>query len=712
MSLTFQMAVATVLGILVGLFLGDLCEVFTPWTTAYIMLLKITAVPYLIVAIIQGLGQLSSSQAKQILQKGLIFISLAWSINIMMIYATKFIFPQPTSQNQVGYTAIETPHLNFADLLIPENIFYDLSNNIVPAIVIFSVLIGIALMRLKDKQAIMLSFSSFVEALTRITGWIARITPIGTFLIIANQTGTIELATVKQVSTYIILYILTASLIVFWIFPRLTQMLTAIPSYRWIRELLPILLLAYTTNVVIVCLPYIVELLKKETLILDPMDEKAQNQVQGTVSIVFNLPLGSLFITVFVFFVSLLYSVPLSLGSQIELFVTSFLTSLGAVGLGSWINSLTFILDSLGLPANAISIFLTTLPFTSGFQSMISVIEIASVSLLITLACRGALTLQWKKILRHGLFTLLPLFLIFASLKTFNFLPHIYNETKSIYELQICSPVPVTIFSEPQRPLKKEGDTFDRILKSHVLRVGYVPTIPPFCFFNKEGSLVGFDVALAHELAFDLDCKLEFVPMHYDLIAEELEQGLYDIAMSAVTINEQRLKSLSFTPPYLKPRFVFVTKEKARKFFNSVKKVQDHAFLQVAVLQGTSFETFARETFPSKDLILLNSYNDFLKYGNNVALLWEEEEASAWMLLHRDYRVVLPSTSFGKDSLAYPIAGNSLRLQNYLNQWMTLKENQGYIMKQTDLWIKGKTEIATPAQQRWSMIRNVLHWVD
>ena len=50
-SLAFQMAIATVFGILFGLFLGDLCDVFA-YASAYIKLLKVTAIPYLIGAII------------------------------------------------------------------------------------------------------------------------------------------------------------------------------------------------------------------------------------------------------------------------------------------------------------------------------------------------------------------------------------------------------------------------------------------------------------------------------------------------------------------------------------------------------------------------------------------------------------------------------------------------------------------------------------
>ncbi|HVX00903.1 MAG TPA: cation:dicarboxylase symporter family transporter, partial [Candidatus Babeliaceae bacterium] len=90
-SLTFQMVLATLLGILAGLFFGDLCSVFAPWENAYIMILKITTIPYLICAVIHGIGRLATSTAKQILQKGLLFIGGIWAINIALIYMTVFL---------------------------------------------------------------------------------------------------------------------------------------------------------------------------------------------------------------------------------------------------------------------------------------------------------------------------------------------------------------------------------------------------------------------------------------------------------------------------------------------------------------------------------------------------------------------------------------------------------------------------------------------
>jgi Na+/H+-dicarboxylate symporter/ABC-type amino acid transport substrate-binding protein len=712
-SLAFQMAIATLLGLLCGLIFGDLCEGLAPYGKAYIMILKITAVPYLIGAIIHGVGLLSPSQAKLILKKGILFIGIAIGINICMIYATYFLFPLPQTAPLVGYVAGNVPAIDFAALLIPENIFYDLSNNIIPSVVIFSVLTGISLMYLKEKQTFMNSLQNLVEVLTRITGWIARITPIGTFIIIANQAGTIEFSTIKQVSSYIILYILCASILIFWIFPRLTQMLTHIPSHVWIQQLFPILLLAYTTNVVIVCLPYIIELLHKEMTIIDPLNEKGQTQIQGTVSIIFNLPLGSLFITLFILFSSIFYNSLIGFSSQVELFLTAFLTSLGAVGIGSWINSLTFILDSLGLPLEAINLYLTTVPFTSGFQAMISTIEIASLSLLITLACRKRMKFHLGKIVKSGLFTLAPLLLLFALVKTFNPLPEVKNEKKSIFELSIVSDIPVTLYQEapPPEEIIPGEDTFQRILRTKTLRIGYVPTTAPFSFPNFDRTVVGYDIAFAYELAYDLGCKLELVPMTYAGVIKELKSRSYDIAMSALSINEERLKSLSFTHPYLHPQIVFLADSKSKHLIKSLNTFKNNSKLSIAVLKGSVYEKIAREHFPKHPLVFLDEPDQFASGHTASVMLWEEQEAIAWSIRHKEFRVVFPQPGIGKDSFAYAIAPGNPRLLNYLNQWLDLKKTQGFTQKQYDLWVLGKTEIAVTNNPRWSLLRH-LGWIE
>ncbi len=713
LSLALQMAIATVFGIFVGLFLGDICGIFAPLASAYIMILKVTTIPYLICAVIHGIGKLASGAAKSILQKGAIFIGSTWLINLIMIYLAVFLFPKSTGLPVSSYSATPPTVPNFAELLIPENIFYALSNNIVPAIVVFGLVLGIALMHLREKQALMSLLETMVDALTRITTWISRITPIGTFLIIAQQTGTIQLTTLKQVSTYLILYIFAILLVVFWIFPRITSMLTHISATRWIKDLTPILILAYTTNVVIVTLPFIIELVKRETENFYHKDGRIKDQIQGIVTVTFNMPLGSLFLSVFVFFVAAFYQTPLSLVSQAQLFLTNFLTSLGAVGPGSWINSLNFILDSLGLPLDALDLYLATFPFTAGFQSMISVMEIASLALLIALACHNLLTFRWHKIAKSVVITAAPIFLLVFGLKIFNPFPAIYNPNRSICDVNVSSDIQVTTYYDgDDLPAARSGDVFDRVLHSKTLRVGYNIHDIPFCFYNSYNHIVGYDIAFAYALAHDLGCNLELVPLDYGKIAGELDEGLYDIGMAAISVTESRLKSICFSHPYIDSRLVFVTKKKMSKILTSVGALLKQKQVPIVVLKGSSYEDLARSLFPKNRIVTIDDHSLFAtKYPDGV-LIWGEPQAISWILRYPQFSVVIPDPLIGRDTLAYALKTNEDRFLCFVNQWLMLKERGGLSKDQYDLWVLGKTENITPQKRRWSIIHDVLRWTD
>ncbi len=707
------MLVASMLGIFLGIFLGDLCSVFAPWENAYIMILKITTIPYLICAVMHGIGRLALSTAKNILFRGLIFISCMWAINIITIYVTVYLFPQSSGMTYAAYSNVKPSTINFAELLIPDNIFSALSNNLVPAVVVFGLLIGISLMYVKDKHPFMGVLDTIVESLTKITGWISRITPIGTFLILADRVGTIQLATVKQISTYLVLYILIILLLVLWVVPRIVGMLTAIPAKHWIKSLSPLMLVAFTTNLVIVTLPFLIEVIKREVDHFYRKEEIHKNdqmgdQIQGIVSVIFNLPLGSLFIAIFVFFIAIFYNVPLSGDSQIQLFLTTFLTSLGAIGLGSWINSLNFLLDTLGLPLRAIDTYLATLPFTAGFQSMISVMEIASLSLVIALSCHEFLKWDWKKISRQTVTTLIPVFGFIMVFKHWIHLPPIANPSKGISEVSVAKPIPVKVYSRKEPlPPPRTGEPFERILSSKVLRVGYNPEAVPFCFPNFQGELVGYDMVFAYTLAKDLKCSLELVPIRLANLAQELNEGLYDIAMSSVTINEERLQKIAFTKPYLKSRIAFVMKKKYKKTYTSLQSIIDDPYARIVVRHGTAYENLARSLVPDFKILTIKSYADYTTHYPDDVLLRGEFQQISWSLTHPEYMVVFPEPEISTDIFGYAVSQGSDKFLTYLNLWLDLKKNEGLSEQQYNIWILGQTDISTLPTRRWSIVHNV-----
>lgn len=708
-SFPLQMAIAVFLGIFIGIFLGERCSVLGRFSDAYIMILKITAIPYLIVAIIHGVGLLNRAQGMQILKKGSLFIALALTINISLIYLIRWAFPEAQGQ-ATGFAMKDIPVLNFAEMLIPDNVFYDLANNIVPAIVVFSLLIGISLMYIGDKQYAMGGLQTLLEALTRITGWISRITPIGTFIIMAYQAGTIQFSTIKQISTYIILYVVGTSLIIFWIAPLLVSSLTTVKAYKWIKNLFPVLVLVFTTNLVIVALPYIINIVQREIQMLYPKDDNIQNQIQGTVSIIFNLPLGSIYMAVFIFFAARFYSVHLIFPAQVQLFVTTFLISLGAVGLGAWINNLTFILDSLALPLDAINLYLTAIPFTAGFQSCVSASFISALSFLITLAGRGLLSYNWKKLVFYCAIILVPVFIAFGVLKFFIPLPQIKNEAKTIYDLEIESDAIVHIFSKNEldqisTPSSSEK-VLERIIQTKKLRVGYDIHTSPFCFYNKHHKLVGFDISNAYQLAFDLGCEhIDFIPIIHGNLGNQLHEGMFDIAMSAITLSSEKLKQMCFPSPILEAKIVFVTKDKNRKKVASLEQVTTDRSLKIAALINSAYEGIAYQQFPSHQIILLESYEDFNKEDPPAdILIWEEQEAIAWTVSHPQFHVVQPQPNLGKETLGYPIKMGDNEFLCYMNSWLKLKENDGFKQQQYNLWILGQTHEAAPPETRWSIL--------
>lgn len=712
------MLVAAVLGIFFGIFLGDLCSVFAPWENGYIMILKITTIPYLICAVMHGIGKLGYSAAKDILRKGLLFISCMWAINILAIYITVYLFPTTEGATISSYSMAKPGTMNFAELLIPANIFSALSNNLIPAVVVFGLLIGISLMHLKDKQPFMGVLDTLVDSLTKITGWISRITPIGTFLIIADRVGTMQLTTFKQIGTYLILYILGISLLVFWVVPRIVGMITVIPAKHWLKTLSPLMIVAFTTNLVIVTLPFLIELIKREVNHYyhredGRSDVSMGDQIQGIVSVIFNLPLGSLFIAIFIFFVAAFYQIPLEGQSQLQLFLTTFLTSLGAIGLGSWINSLNFLLDTLGLPLTAVDTYLTTLPFTAGFQSMVSVMEIASLSLVIALSCHGLLKWDGKKVIKQSALILGPVFAFVLIFKNWIHLPPIANPSKGIYEMSIAQPIKVKVYhrNDPL-PAPRTGEPLDRILASKVLRVGYNPESVPFCFPNTQGELVGYDMAFAYTLAKDLQCDLELVPIRLSHFEEELGQGYYDIAMSSVTINEHRLKKMAFSNPYLESRIIFLMKKKYKKTYTSLASILHNPRVRLVVRQGTAYEQLARALLPESKIAVVNTYQDYIRdYPNDVLFRGEFQQIS-WSLTHPEYTVVFPEPQIAKDIFGYAVAQGSDKFLCYLNLWLDLKKNDHLTDQQYNIWVLGQTNVASIPERRWSIIRDVFGWTE
>lgn len=85
-----------------------------------------------------------------------------------------------------------------------------------------------------------------------------------------------------------------------------------------------------------------------------------------------------------------------------------------------------------------------------------------------------------------------------------------------------------------------------------VLKVGISSGYPPFDVLNADGTLSGFDVEYANLLCERMGKTCEFVDIEWDGIIPGLLAQKFDVIISSMGINEERMKQVDFTDPYYK----------------------------------------------------------------------------------------------------------------------------------------------------------------
>ena len=86
------------------------------------------------------------------------------------------------------------------------------------------------------------------------------------------------------------------------------------------------------------------------------------------------------------------------------------------------------------------------------------------------------------------------------------------------------------------------------------------------------------------------------------------------------------------------------------------------------------------------------------------------ERGSAWTLRYPRYSVVVPLPQPVRIPLAFGMPLGEPEFAAFLNAWIELKRHDGTLDELYRYWILGHDTV--PVTPRWSIIRDVLHWVD
>jgi ABC-type amino acid transport substrate-binding protein len=250
----------------------------------------------------------------------------------------------------------------------------------------------------------------------------------------------------------------------------------------------------------------------------------------------------------------------------------------------------------------------------------------------------------------------------------------------------------------------------DAIRARGALRVGYLPDSLPFAFVNRHGTLVGFDIELAHRLATELGVGLHLVSIAREEMGDCLDSGRCDLVMSGVVVSTERASRLLLSTSYLDETLAFIVPDHERGRFRTWAEIAVIDDLTVGVPNIAYYAAQLQQLIPHARLEPVTSIADLAARTTPVdALAFPAERGSAWTLMHPQYSVVVPEGTQIKVPLAYPVARDAALL-TFVNTWIELKRRDGSIDRAFRYWILGQTMTSTT--RRWAFARDVLHWID
>lgn len=714
MGLSGRIFIGLIVGICTGIFFGELVADLKLVGDIFVKLLQVTVLPYIIVSLIAGFGRMHMHQARRLAVRGGAVLLLIWLLALLMIFVAAQAFPDLESAAFFGSSAsIEHEKLDLFELYLPANIFYSLSNNLVPAVVLFSILVGVALISVEDKQNVLPIFDGLTVALARINGAIVHLTPYGIFAIAAAAAGTMTVDEVGRVQVYLVTYISLALFITFWVFPGLVAAVSDLPYREVLKTFRDPLVTAFATGNQFVVLPQIAEnckaLLEKHGV----RSEETDSAVDIIVPVSFNFPsLGKLLVLLFVLFAAWFADVDLSFSERFALAFNGLFSLFGSINV-----AVPYLLQSLRIPADMFQLFLVTGIVVGRFGAMLAALHIVVLSVIGALALAGHVQLRAALLARYFAITSACMLVLVFGLRSYFmiFVPEPPGRQTVLEGIQLMeSRVPATVVTQVPEfsETRLAGTRIDHILSDGILRVGYRPSNLPCSFLGPSGDLVGFDVEMAHILAQDLDVDLHFVPFEFDALGHMLSSGQIDMAMSCIASLPDRYAYASFSRPYLDLTLSFIVEDHEGDLFSDMQQLKERENLTIAMVSTHYFEHRIRRLLPNADFVYLEAAEDFFtdQLHGADALLLSAEEGAAYTYRYPRYTVSRVERPVVRLPAAYAVPKGDIEMMEFVSNWIDLKRKDGTVDGLYEYWMLGGA--AKVDSKRWSVIRDVLGWVD
>jgi len=351
----------------------------TPFGNTFMRLLKLIAVPLVLVSLVLGVVSLKDirSLSRIGLKTIVIYICttiLAVSIGLVTVNVIKpgRLFPKDKQtefveryqqtvterQTQMQQVQDESP-LQFLVDMVPENLFQAFGNNSkMLQVIFFALLFGVALICVGQSKtaSVVRFFQQLNLVLLKIIDFIMAFAPIGVFALMAalivdyaGHTGIFS-----ALGLYALTVILALAVIIFLVYPFIMRVFGKRSMKQFLKAAAPVQMLAFTTSSSAATLPLTMERTQKHL----GVSEEVSSFVLP-VGVTINMDGTSCYQAVAAVFLAQVLGLDLTFGQMMLILATATLSSIGTPGIpGGSIVMLMIVLDSVGIPVEGLALIL------------------------------------------------------------------------------------------------------------------------------------------------------------------------------------------------------------------------------------------------------------------------------------------------------------------------------------------------------------------
>jgi Na+/H+-dicarboxylate symporter/ABC-type amino acid transport substrate-binding protein len=685
-------------GLIIGSFTSTLFTGVDEIANAFVMLMQMTALPYIALSLITGIGSLSPTQASSTVKHSLVILLSLLVLVLFFVLLAPITFPNWQSADFYSLSTLKaSTDYNLVDLFIPKNPFNAFANGLIPSIVLFSIFVGIGLMQVKDKEATLISLTGLNSAIINVNSLVMKFAPLGIFCIALRAAVTLDSSQIDGLLVYIVTSCALVMLLAFMILPAIVSIITPLGYKQVFRAFRKPMITGFATGSYFIVIPLIVE--KAKALIEEISDnnnvkEEALSIPNIIVPITFSLPIGGkLLALLFTLFAAWFTGSHVDFSDYVNLIIAG-LPQL----FGSSTAAVPALLDLFNVSGAMFDFFLIAENLIVGrLSALFSVIFTVSLVLLIATSVSQKFTFNWRKFSISACILPIISILVFNGLRlTLDSISYQYKGYQKFIERDFISvDIKATVLKEPDAVKvnqPRDGtDVLSRIKDRGFIRVGYFRDDLPYAFHNSEGKLVGFDIEIINLLADDLNVSVEFVRIFHKEAKSLLSSGYLDMT-TGVPVLPNNMKKYTLTIPYSTQPIAFIVKKSRRREFTKWRTILEQKDLIIGVPELYFSENIIKRHFDLDKVWEISTPRLYFReeYKHIDAMLFGAATASAWTLLHPNYTVVAPSPAIAPLSMAFAINTQDNAFELFMRNWIDMKTQNHDIKELFDYWIAGK----------------------